>query len=56
MRKITLPHPENYSLLTELAFWRSTLYFMPMNSHELHIVRQIVLLTAVAVTLGFLYG
>lgn len=29
---------------------------MAMNSHDLLIVRQIVLLTAVAVTLGFLYG
>jgi len=56
MRKITFSHPENYSLLTELAFQRPTLYFMAMNSHELHILRQIVLLTAVAVTLGFLYG
>jgi hypothetical protein len=32
------------------------LYFMDMNSKELQIVKQIVLLVAVAVTLGFIYG
>jgi hypothetical protein len=29
---------------------------MDMNSKELQIVKQIVLLVAVAVTLGFIYG
>jgi hypothetical protein len=32
------------------------LYFIAMNSRELQIVKQIVLLVAVAVTLGFIYG
>jgi len=27
-----------------------------MNANEFHIVKQIVLLVAVAVTLGFIYG
>lgn len=29
---------------------------MTMGSHEVHILKQIVLLIAVAVTLGFIYG
>lgn len=29
---------------------------MAMSSHEVHILKQIVLLVAVAVTLGFIYG
>ena len=32
------------------------MYLMGMNSRELQIVKQIVLLVAVAVTLGFIYG
>ena len=32
------------------------MYFIGMNSRELQIVKQIVLLVAVAVTLGFIYG
>jgi hypothetical protein len=29
---------------------------MAMSSHEVHILKQIVLLVAVAITLGFIYG
>ena len=29
---------------------------MAMSSHEVHIIKQIVLLVAVAITLGFIYG
>lgn len=29
---------------------------MVMSSHEVHILKQIVLLVAVAITLGFIYG
>ena len=32
------------------------MYLIDMNSRELQIVKQIVLLVAVAVTLGFIYG
>ncbi|SHL68282.1 hypothetical protein SAMN05720470_11224 [Fibrobacter sp. UWOV1] len=32
------------------------MYLIGMNSRELQIVKQIVLLVAVAVTLGFIYG
>jgi len=32
------------------------MYFRGMGSNEVHIIKQIVLLIAVAVTLGFIYG
>ena len=32
------------------------MYLIGMNTRELQIVKQIVLLVAVAVTLGFIYG
>ena len=32
------------------------MYFMAMGSQEVHILKQIVVLIAVAVTLGFIYG
>ena len=39
-----------------MAFEGLEMYLMGMNSRELQIVKQIVLLVAVAVTLGFIYG
>ena len=39
-----------------MAFGGSEMYLIGMNSRELQIVKQIVLLVAVAVTLGFIYG
>jgi len=39
-----------------MAFRYLEMYLIGMNSRELQIVKQIVLLVAVAVTLGFIYG
>lgn len=39
-----------------MAFESLEMYLIGMNSRELQIVKQIVLLVAVAVTLGFIYG
>ena len=39
-----------------MAFGSLEMYLIDMNSRELQIVKQIVLLVAVAVTLGFIYG
>jgi hypothetical protein len=39
-----------------MAFGGPEMYLIGMNSRELQIVKQIVLLVAVAVTLGFIYG
>lgn len=39
-----------------MAFDSLEIYLIDMNTRELQIVKQIVLLVAVAVTLGFIYG
>lgn len=39
-----------------MAFDSLEMYLIDMNTRELQIVKQIVLLVAVAVTLGFIYG
>lgn len=39
-----------------MVFRGLEMYLIGMNSRELQIVKQIVLLVAVAVTLGFIYG
>ena len=39
-----------------MAFDSLEMYLIDMNTRDLQIVKQIVLLVAVAVTLGFIYG